>query len=335
MRLHRRSTQYITCEINVVKLSSAENRRLDDAARAGWLYYVAGNTQDDIAKKLGISRQSAQRMVALSVSEKLVKVRLDHPIAKCMDLAEKISNRFGLLSCEVVPSDISDPTSTVGLAQAGANEIERHLKSIQPKILAMGTGRVLRTCVDELAPLDCAQHKIVALLGNMTSDGAASPYDVVVRMAERVNAKHYPMPLPVLPRSVNAKNQLHAMPHIAQNMNLAQHADVTFVGVGNLGTNSPLHLDGFVTPEELDELQTGGAVGEIISWVFDKNGQLLDCGINQRVASTPLIVGSDKPVFALAAGEDKVFAILGALRSKLVNALITNEYTAERLLSID
>ena len=32
--------------------------RLDDAARAGWLYYVAGNTQDQIAAKLGVSRQS-------------------------------------------------------------------------------------------------------------------------------------------------------------------------------------------------------------------------------------------------------------------------------------
>ena len=30
-----------------------ETTRLDDAARAGWLYYVAGNTQDEIARKLG------------------------------------------------------------------------------------------------------------------------------------------------------------------------------------------------------------------------------------------------------------------------------------------
>ena len=54
-----------------------EATRLDDAARAGWLYYVAGNTQDEIARKLGVSRQSAQRLVAMAVSEKLVKVRLD------------------------------------------------------------------------------------------------------------------------------------------------------------------------------------------------------------------------------------------------------------------
>ncbi|MFA3792901.1 sugar-binding transcriptional regulator [Aliiglaciecola sp. SL4] len=317
----------------MVKLTNAEMRKLDEAARAGWLYYVAGQTQDEIAKKLNVSRQSAQRMVALSVSKGLIKVRLDHPIAKCMDLAVKLKDRFGLISCEVVPSDESD--STLGLAQAGADEIEKFLKSSQPKVLAMGTGRVLRACVDELSSLDCEQHKIVALLGNMALDGSASPYDVVVRMAEHIKAKHYPMPLPVLPRSKEEKEQLHSQRNIASNLALAANADVTFVGIGNLGINSPLMLDGFITKDELKELQKKGAVGEIISWVFDRNGKLLDCAVNDRVASTPLAVSSDKPVIGIAAGQDKVDAILGALRSKMINGLITNEYTAEKVLSLD
>jgi len=322
-------------EVNVVKLSSAEMRKLDDAARAGWLYYVAGKTQDEIAKKLKVSRQSAQRMVALSVSQGLIKVRLDHPIAKCMDLSVKLKSRFGLGSCEVVPSDNADPFSTLGLAQAGANEIERQLKSSEAKVLAMGTGRVLRACVDELALIDCAQHKIVALLGNMALDGSASSYDVVVRMAEHTNAKHYPMPLPVLPRSKKEKEQLQSQYNIGSNMALAANADVTFVGIGNLGQNSPLLLDGFVTSEEIEELQNKGAVGEIISWVYDRNGNLLDCAVNDRVASTPLKVDSKNIVIGIAAGHDKIEAILGALRSKMINGLITNEYTAECLLSMD
>ena len=33
-------------------MAAADNERskLEDAARAGWLYYIAGNTQDEIAK---------------------------------------------------------------------------------------------------------------------------------------------------------------------------------------------------------------------------------------------------------------------------------------------
>ncbi|WP_077285131.1 sugar-binding transcriptional regulator [Cognaticolwellia aestuarii] len=316
----------------MLKRSNSDIRKLDDAAKAGWLYYVAGYTQEEIAKKLNVSRQSAQRMVALSVSEGLIKVRLEHPIAKCMDLQVKLKESFGLRSCIVVPSADGEPSSTLGLAQAGAKEIELHLKSPQPKVIALGTGRVLRACVEELTLLNCEHHQIVALLGNMASDGSASSYDVVMRMAEHINAKHYPMPLPVLPSSKEEKEQLHAQHYIANNLKLAAQADVTFVGVGNLAVNSPLHIDGFVTPKELEELQTKGAVGEIISWVLDVNGNLIDCAVNERVASTPLKVNPEKAVYAIAAGEEKVLAILGALRSKLINGLITNEYTAERLL---
>lgn len=67
--------------------------RLDDAARVGWLYYVAGNNQKQIARKLGVSRQTAQRLVSLSVSEGLIKVRLDHPIGRRMELADKLREK--------------------------------------------------------------------------------------------------------------------------------------------------------------------------------------------------------------------------------------------------
>ena len=80
----------------MVRNIEQETSRLDDAARAGWLYYIAGNTQDEIARKLGVSRQTAQRLVSLSISEKLIKVRLDHPIANCLELAERV---LGALRC--------------------------------------------------------------------------------------------------------------------------------------------------------------------------------------------------------------------------------------------
>ena len=41
-----------------------EPKQNDEAARAGWLSYVGGLTQDQIAQELGVSRQRAQRLVA-------------------------------------------------------------------------------------------------------------------------------------------------------------------------------------------------------------------------------------------------------------------------------
>lgn len=316
-------------------LSRNELRRLDDAARAGWLYYVAGNTQDDIAKKLGVSRQSAQRLVALSVNEGLIKVRLDHPIARCMELSLRIRDRFRISNCEVVPSDPNDPFSTTGLAQAGAAELERYLKSDTGHTIALGTGRALKACIDELAPMDCPQHKIVSLLGYMASDGSASAYNVADLMGEKVNAKHYPMPIPVLFSNAQEKQVIHQQSHVKHTFELGLQADVTFVGVGNLGQNSPLLLDGFIASSEMTSLEAQGAIGEMISWVYDENGELLKGSINKKVGSVPLALNPEKPVYAIAAGEHKVNAILGALRGKRINALITNEYTAEKILDKD
>lgn len=313
--------------------TESEISRLDDAARAGWLYYVAGNTQDEIARKLGVSRQSAQRLVSLAVSEKLIKVRLDHPIAKCMELSARIRDRFDLLSCEIVPSDPDAPNSMTGVAHVGAIEMERHLKSNHPKIVAIGTGRALRACVEQLPPMDCPQHRIVSLLGNMMSDGSATAYNVVIRMAERANARHYPMPLPVFARSAEEKSVLHNQEPVHNILELARQADVTFVGIGNIGLNAPLFVDGFLSPDDLRALEHAGAAGEIISWVYDDNGALIDGLINDRVASAPIKPNQANPVIGIAAGEIKVRAILGALRGRLINTLITNEHTAELLLT--
>lgn len=43
--------------------------KLDLATRAAWLYYVAGNTQNEIAEKLQVSRPVAQRLVAFAVEK--------------------------------------------------------------------------------------------------------------------------------------------------------------------------------------------------------------------------------------------------------------------------
>lgn len=53
-------------------MSEADKPRLGDAVRAGWLYYITGKTQDEIAQMLGVSRPTAQRLVALCRSEGLV-----------------------------------------------------------------------------------------------------------------------------------------------------------------------------------------------------------------------------------------------------------------------
>ena len=308
--------------------------RLDDAARAGWLYYVAGNTQEEIAAKLGISRQSAQRLVSLSVSEGLIKVRLDHPIGRCMDLAARLRSRFGLDHVEVVPSDPASQSTTIGVAGAAAAEIERWLKRTDPIVMAIGTGRTLKAAVEQLMPMDCPHHKVVSLTGNIAPDGSAAYYNVIFNVADAVKARSFPMPLPVIASSARERELLHAQPMIRETLALAAQAAVTFVGVGDIGPQAPLYLDGFITDAELKALQKAGAVGEICGWSFDADGRMIDGLTNDRVASAPIPSRENALVVAIAMGDRKLPGIRATLNRRLVNGIITDERTAEGLLQI-
>ncbi len=307
--------------------------RLDDAARAGWLYYVAGRTQDEIASAMGISRQSAQRLVSLAVAERLIKVRLDHPIAECLELGEALKQKFDLVHVDIVPGDPGSTSTTIGIAEAGAAEIERWLKKSEPIVLAVGTGRTLKAAIDQLPTMECPQHRIMSLTGNIGPDGSAAYYNVIFSMADAVKARHYPMPLPVLVSSAEERDLLHRQSLVQSTLQLGREADVAFVGIGELGADAPLCLDGFLDPEEMARLMEEGAAGEICGWMFDRNGKLLEGSINERVASVPLPPRETTTVIGLAKGKRKYTALLAALRGRMINGVITDEATARYLLS--
>jgi DNA-binding transcriptional regulator LsrR (DeoR family) len=307
--------------------------RLDDAARAGWLYYVAGRTQDEIAASMGISRQSAQRLVSLSIAEKLIKVRLDHPIAVCLEQAEALKRKYGLKEVEIVPTDPASESATVGVAEAGAAQLERWLRQSDPLVIAMGTGRTLRSMIDQLSPMECPQHKIVSLTGNISPDGSAAYFNVIFSMADAIKAPHFPMPLPVIVSSPAEKHLLHQQPLVAPTIALGRRSNVTFVGIGEMNMSAPLLVDGFLKPHEMQELLGAGAVGEICGWIFGEDGRLLKHPVNERVASLEIPSRESSTVIALARGRRKHPAILAAVRGGHINGLITDEEAARHLLA--
>src|SRR5581483_2320399 len=240
-----------------------EKSRLDDAARAGWLYFIAGHTQDEIAKMLQVSRASAQRLVSLCLAERLITFRLEHPIAACMELAARLKQAFKLVYCDVVPTDPAAPQSAAGIAERAANLLEQMLRGDKPVVVALGTGRAVRAAVERVSPIERPNHQIVSLVGNISADGSASFFDTVGRLADRTGARHYPMPLPFLMSSEDERNRMVRIDPIAKVKAVAAKADLRLVGIGQMDQKAQIHVDGFVTREELFEMMRLGAAGEV------------------------------------------------------------------------
>lgn len=305
----------------------------DDAARAGWLSYVGGLTQDQIAAELGISRQRAQRLISRAMSEGLIHVRLHHRIATCLDLEAALTERFGLKRARVMPSLGQGADPVRAIAPAAAAELERFLGMPEPLTIGLGTGRAMRGMVDAMERIEAPHHRLVSLIGNIAPDGSASFFDVVMRIADKVNAPHYPMPVPVISPTAEENAAFHALPPVRRVIELARNADVIFVGVGQMSDDAPLLKDGFVSRAELDEMQSAGATGEVAGWVYDTQGNYLDFGTNRRTGGVRVTPGLDRPAIGIAAGASKVSAILGALKAKIINGLVTDEASAAALLT--
>ncbi|CAN1575346.1 DeoR Transcriptional regulator, contains sigma factor-related N-terminal domain [Paracoccaceae bacterium] len=306
---------------------------LDEAARAGWLYYVAGMTQDQIATELGVSRQRAQRLVSKAMAEGLVKVRLDHKIGRCLELEAGLIRRFGLQQVRVAP-DLghgADPARATAAAAAGL--LESYLARPEPLTIAFGTGRALSSMVAEIASAPNERHKIVSLIGNIAPDGSASFYDVIMRLADKLHAPHYPMPAPLISETPEERALFHALRPVQAVAQLAKEADVVFVGIGQMGDDAPLYKDGFVTRAQLSEMQAKGAVGEIVGGVIDTTGAYITTPISALVGGVRVEPGRPVPVIGVAAGPTKIAAIRAALIGRIVNSLVTDEPTAAALLA--
>ncbi len=308
---------------------------LDEAARAGWLYYVGGLTQDQIAAELGVSRQRAQRLVSRAMAEGLIQVRLNHRIGTCLELEAALTDRFHLTRCRVAPGLGPGVDPARAIAPAAAAELERVLRLPKPQVIAFGTGRALRAMAEQFTFSDAVSHRIVSLLGNIAPDGSATLYDVISRIAEKLNATYYPMPVPVMSDTPEEREFFMHLRPVRTVFDLAKSADVTFVGVGQMGRDAPLALDGFVSAEVLTDLQDLGAIGEIGSWVYDAQGRYIDTPRNALVGGVRVDPGQSQPVIAVAAGKTKVPAIRAALIGRIVNGLVTDEPTAISLLQHD
>lgn len=304
----------------------------DLAARAGWMYYRGGMTQDQIAKALGTSRQRAQRLVAKASSDGLIGVRLNHPIGTCLELEHELKERFGLTLVRVAPALPEGIDPLLSVAPVAAREVELILASDEGLVVALGTGRTLRQVVDEMSTMDCPHHKLVSLIGNAARDGSATVYQVIMRLADRVGARHYPLALPLVAEDEADRDFHLGLRHVQTALTLARECDIAFVGIGDVSATAPMITDGFIDQSGIDDLLEQGAVGEIVGWAFDRDGNYLTRGSNNLINGVR-VDSSGNPVICIAAGRSKHLALRAALKGGLIQGLVTDEETARYVLS--
>jgi DNA-binding transcriptional regulator LsrR (DeoR family) len=302
------------------------------AARAAWLHYAGGLTQSEVAKRLGLTSLKAHRLITRANQEGLVKVYIDGEVAECVELEDRLAKRYGLDYCEVVPDFDADDLPLRALGIAGAHFLKREIEAGQAKLIGVGHGRTLAACVEYLPRRSSGNVRFVSLLGGLTRKFSANPHDVIHRLAERTGAEAYVMPVPMFANTVEDRTVILGQKGIREVFDLAGTADLLIAGIGTAEKEASLVATGMIEKSEMDCIQQGGGVGELLGHFFDADGCPFETDLSNRVLALGREKIRNRRIVAVAGGKVKTAAISAVLASGYLKGLITDERSARSLV---
>ncbi|UNH25315.1 sugar-binding transcriptional regulator [Moellerella wisconsensis] len=311
-----------------------EEKKQEQAARAAWMYYVAGKTQQEIAHELGLSRQVAQRLISMANEQGMVNVKITHPISECLQLAQQLQQKYQLQLCQIVPSGQLDSHAVNNMiAVAGAEVMAQCVANAESTIIGVGSGKTLRSVIDALPRLNYPAHQCVSLIGAIARDSSATRYDVPLWLAEKLQCKHFILPAPLYADSLIDK-QMWCQHRVYQDVTTkALHADVTFIGIGEVNLGCPLNSEGFITDEQVEKIKKQGAVAELLGHFICADGTRCQTELDETLTSIPLMENTSRSIIAFAGGDNKYLAIKAALTGRWITGLVTDEHTVRKLLA--
>ena len=302
------------------------------ATRAAWLYFVTGLTQAQIAKRLGLNRSRVNRLLAQARSDGLVQIRITGKLASCVELEEQLQRTFGLDGAIVVPTPPGQALIPQVIATAAGAALAERLKDGMS--VGVGWGRTLRLSLQSVPRLPLQRLSVVSLLGGLTRGSAMNPHETASHLADLVGAQCYYVAAPALTDTQSTRDVLMSQPMLREVFDRGERVDLAFLSVGELSATSTMSRVGLITGLEVEELAAAGAVGDICAHWIDRNGVLVDHPLNSRVvALSPQKLLGIPCVILASGGRAKVAGLLGALRGRMADVLITDELTAKGILA--
>ncbi len=303
--------------------------------RVARMYYEFGYIQEVIAEKEGISRSSVSRILDKAYKEGIIQIKVVYPLQPVRDLEESLKAHFNLKKVFVVPMIIDHPDAVrndLGIAVAG------FLKEIitDGEIIGVSWGTTLPYVTHNMGIIPKQRITVVQLNGGVAKNYLSTQSGAIVEgFVQAFNAVPYMLPVPAIVDSVDLAAAIAADSNVKQTLDLARQARIALFGIGRASNESILVKAGYFCQGEYEDLLNKGAVGDICSRYFKIDGSIADTELYNRTVGISLeeLAVKDYSI-AVANGEEKAEAILGALRGGYVNTLFIDECAARKCLSL-
>ncbi len=300
-------------------------------------YYLEDQTQEQIARSIGVSRSNVSRMLKEARRQGLVEIRIHHPLGTLPDVQAELTERFGLRECLVLaPGD--DAASAVPVAERIGALAARYLNEHMPdgSIVGVGWGS---TVYNVITSGYLRKKHGVTVVQFMGSVGGATPdidgAQVAGRLGRTLGARVYYLHAPMVVTDPSVRLGLLRDQHIRKTLEMAKRATVSLYSVGAINEGSGLYRAGYLNEADLEFIRDQGAVGDICGAIYRQDGTPCPLEIGERMIAVPAEVMRAVPLrVGVGYSSAKALPSLGALRAGLIDVLVTDEECSRAMLRI-
>ena len=312
----------------------ANQNRLELLAEVAQQYYQEGKSQAEIGSQLGISHSTVSRMIREAHEKDIVEVIVRFPLKKIPHLANIIKKEFGLKEAIVISSSGKKHRGLAeSLGQLAAPVVEAHLKD--GMWFGLGSGRSVAATVRHIRVREPQDVRVVRLQG-MGADEFNTGTDLGQILAFQLGSTSIVIPAPWVMGSARACDMVMKEQSVSEALEMAENVDLALVGLGGMDSGATILPEHYlITPNEVEELKSACAVGEICGKFINSNGEVVAAAFNQRTVSIEVTKLSQiNTVIGVAGGRAKASVILAAIRGGLINVLVTDSDAVESMLEM-
>ncbi|WP_442597248.1 sugar-binding transcriptional regulator [Neobacillus sp. D3-1R] len=300
------------------------------------LYYQFDLSQQRIAEKLGISRPSVSRMLQQAKELGIVQIKIFDQLESTEKLANSVKEAFQLKHCIIIPvPEVNEESMKVELGKAAAAYIGEIVQN--GDIIGTTWGTTLYEVAQRVKPKNVKGVTVVQLNGGISySETNTYAAEILNDLSAAFNTYPHFLPLPAVVDHPVVASAIHSDQQIKRVLNLGKECDIALFTVGELTKESTLFKAGYFSSEDFEQLKSQNAVGDICSRIIDVEGNICNQQLDERTIGIHLSDLKNKHYSILiAGGMEKVDAIIGALKGQYTNVLITDQNTAQILLTLD
>lgn len=305
--------------------------------RVAQLYHLDGMKQAEISALLHISQATISRLLKRAEQEGIVRITISPPRGTFPDLEAGLRARFTLTEA-IVAECYEDREETIlaAIGDAAGHYFETTVSDGDVIGISSWSTSLLRM-VDAIHPLKRTRaERVVQILGGIGNPAVQShATQLTTRLATLTGAEPMLLPAQGVAGSAAARLVMVGDGYVRATMNQFRRVTMALIGIGALQPSVMLANSGNTfDSEELHDLEARGAVGDVCMRFFDERGAAVGGPLDERVIGMTIDELRAVPrVVGVAGGERKVRAIRAALLGRLVDVLITDKFTAEKLLA--